>query len=397
MSEKSVVAKSGLTALPPWLLRESKRHEGRWYFYNTDTKESAWSLPQSMVRRIEANSCEPNDAPPDVVNVLPAQGSKLPVLSVTGTSPDPSPTNGPQDPIIPTISGSINGAWGGGSDGSVGGRYRRASIGASSSLRSSVGSSTSESDKDPMSPLSAPVDSFHHPMSMIGVRFEGKAPPQLNSPLESPLFHRNTQNRGGISPNAQGQAQRGSLTPPAGGKTLSPGPLSRTDQGRSNSTHSLSTPPLHSRTGYGRSISTQSLSTSPRLGLSPHSSQRKLINDVKPLESPQLSPRTISSPGPPFTTPPINPKILLKSKSTDNFRDSDGRGPRKMSPAQGSLLVNDHSERLRLLSMHCDSVRQFTLEMINENTFTCHSLRKYIQLYSTESFFFFLLYMFNHF
>ena len=49
MEGAKVFAQQGLVVSPPWMLRRSKRYDGRWYFFNTDTKASEWALDPVLV------------------------------------------------------------------------------------------------------------------------------------------------------------------------------------------------------------------------------------------------------------------------------------------------------------------------------------------------------------
>lgn len=372
MSEKKVVARSGLVASAPWLLRKSKRHEGRWYFYNTDTKESTWSLSASLVStQVEG---EPDDSPPPVIPTNTPAVVQLPVLQSPKESPENKPISEYSSGTIPIMSpsncgweGSDNGAISGGING--GSRYRRASYGGSSNRTSS--NDSSKSDGGHFSPMSAPIDDIHHPTPAMSRRLDAKSPPQLKSPWDSPLFYRH-QNRDGSSNSPRTTS---SLTPPPKvevltsksssmiPKGLSVTPPPRTNLGRSLSSHK-ETVPLISRTHLGRSMSTSANMGAPPLmdmvALSPHSTHRKLISDRKPLESPRMMisaqrPKEATVSGGGDTPPPqINRKQLLKSKSTDSFNllDSSKESLKVLDRGQ---KVSEQSERLRLLSVNIDS------------------------------------------
>mmetsp|Transcript_46985 Transcript_46985/g.60380 ORF Transcript_46985/g.60380 Transcript_46985/m.60380 type:complete len:745 (+) Transcript_46985:112-2346(+) len=81
MPEKKVVAQQGLVAKPPWVLRKSKRHEGRWYFFNSETKASAWSLPDNLIKFDDPHPEEPDEPPPEVV-AISSSGSSLQFPSI---------------------------------------------------------------------------------------------------------------------------------------------------------------------------------------------------------------------------------------------------------------------------------------------------------------------------
>jgi len=50
MEEGHLVAEEGLIPVDPWVLRESTRHPGRFYFFNPESRKSTWTLPQEMIR-----------------------------------------------------------------------------------------------------------------------------------------------------------------------------------------------------------------------------------------------------------------------------------------------------------------------------------------------------------
>jgi hypothetical protein len=46
-----VVAKEGISPLPPWKLMQSKKFEGRWFFYNVETKISSWTIDKCFFEK----------------------------------------------------------------------------------------------------------------------------------------------------------------------------------------------------------------------------------------------------------------------------------------------------------------------------------------------------------
>jgi len=44
-----IIARDSLTVCKPWTVRKSKKHENRWYFMNTVTRETKWSLEPSVL------------------------------------------------------------------------------------------------------------------------------------------------------------------------------------------------------------------------------------------------------------------------------------------------------------------------------------------------------------
>jgi hypothetical protein len=344
MSEsKKIVAQRGLEASPPWLLKRSKRHEGRWYFFNTETKESAWSLPESMVSKLQDyETHEPNEPPPEVIASGGGGGVQLPRLQSPQLNSRQS-----HEPIIPGM--SLNGGW---SETTPSGRYRRSSHG-------STRTSSTESDSSAFSPVSAPIDGHSHTPVSLTRRFEAKSPPQLNSPWNSPLFFRH-QNRD--------ENDEADMVSPSG--TLE-------KEGSASSASLSSSLPnpntsLLTRTNLGRSVSTHVVGTPPIISVSPHVSQRKLSGEPVARRRDSLSPRLTPQPMGPTSPPPIttptqtNRKTLLKSKSTDSFSKPFEQTPtRPSSKHPGSLLVNDHSERLRLLSTTNQMMMDDTLSVFN--------------------------------
>lgn len=66
MADDEVIAVVGLRTPPPWLLLESSTFAGRYYFFNTLTLESKWSLPHELFAS-RANRVSMDDAPRDML------------------------------------------------------------------------------------------------------------------------------------------------------------------------------------------------------------------------------------------------------------------------------------------------------------------------------------------
>mmetsp|Transcript_50524 Transcript_50524/g.64741 ORF Transcript_50524/g.64741 Transcript_50524/m.64741 type:complete len:83 (-) Transcript_50524:481-729(-) len=61
MNDHQVIASKGIVTPEPWTVRKSEKYEGRYFFFNKETKESVWVLNKKDLLLIDENSHRKKD------------------------------------------------------------------------------------------------------------------------------------------------------------------------------------------------------------------------------------------------------------------------------------------------------------------------------------------------
>ena len=102
--EDEVVAQKEIIPYEPWQVMESDKHAGKYYFFNTKTNESRWTLPKILIKSLKEVNIEeriieePADAPPESPPYVPSNSPQY----VPSNSPQFVPSNSP--PYVPSNS-----------------------------------------------------------------------------------------------------------------------------------------------------------------------------------------------------------------------------------------------------------------------------------------------------